>query len=1144
MRIKELHIRNIASIVKADIDFENGLNDVVTGTPASIFLITGDTGSGKSILLDGIALALYKNTPRLVNVKNRKENKFLDADGKEVSVFGIEQYTRNGISHNDECYSEVVFDSNDGLECRAKLSLGMKKTRGKDGKLDYASVKWELKKGINDWENASGIEQLVGLTFDQFCRMVMLAQGQFEAFLTGEKKDREIILEKLTNTEHFTEYGNAIESLYKKAEDNYKTKKIEYEAEKVGSLEAEDIENKKQQYAELERQNKALNADLNALNQKLALIENIEKEQAKLAEQKEKLENVEGQMQSDEYRQACDLIAGWDATVEIRKQLDENQKAASALSAAKENADALRETYCKLLSDLEDRKQKLSECDDVIKQCVVWLEEHGSFASLYEKREEIKIKLEGFVNDKKELKDLGETLEKLHEEAKTIDARMQNADAEVAACAEKVEAKQKEIAYLTQKRQDLHPEKLNARKDFLQKVHNALEQLKASYERQAELSAKVNAQKEEISKNEDKYSKLEHDLNVKQQAYDRAQEENDKAKDLLSTMEMSVKDTLKTVRQKMYAEHATHCPLCGAEVLQQLGDEQFADMLVPIRKKQEDAKEQLEAAERQRDSAKDECSKLAGTIETQKKQLKELESEVVNNDKVIDSHKAKLPEEYLLHLPQNIDAKISETSAEMTVLQGKISEAEALQNSINLLLKEKTELDKKKSIADANKTSVFAEKTKNISDIGNKQEQQTNNAANLKEDKANLQVLIGQYYAEWDADLNATIEQFGVDSATYGVQKTKHEDAVEKYEKLKTLIETIADSNNGILSAFGIWSALTVEAKAFESEDINNEWVQLFGNVKTESDAIRSNQNVIDSTNQALQKYCEENHNTLDYLKALNAQESALESARKTKSETDKSLASCRELCKNSDGRIKELRAQLGLSEQGELPEKTALKEQADALNSQINECSESIGAIRTQIESHNAKAKELQKVKEQLDALAKVKEKWARLNKVLGGTRFRTLVQTYIMRPLLNNANIYLSQITDQYELTCSDENEQLSIFVIDHYCNNQVRSVTILSGGERFMVSLALSLALSSLNKQDMNVNILFIDEGFGTLDQTSLNSVMATLEKLQTIAGQSNRRVGIISHREELADRIPLKIKVTKSGLGRSDVTITRE
>jgi DNA repair exonuclease SbcCD ATPase subunit len=72
-------------------------------------------------------------------------------------------------------------------------------------------------------------------------------------------------------------------------------------------------------------------------------------------------------------------------------------------------------------------------------------------------------------------------------------------------------------------------------------------------------------------------------------------------------------------------------------------------------------------------------------------------------------------------------------------------------------------------------------------------------------------------------------------------------------------------------------------------------------------------------------------------------------------------------------------------------------------------------------------------------------------------------------------------------------------------------------------------------------MNVNILFIDEGFGTLDEKSLDSVMSTLEKLQEIAGQSNRRVGIISHREELNERIPTQIQIKRRGEGWSAVEV---
>ena len=235
-------------------------------------------------------------------------------------------------------------------------------------------------------------------------------------------------------------------------------------------------------------------------------------------------------------------------------------------------------------------------------------------------------------------------------------------------------------------------------------------------------------------------------------------------------------------------------------------------------------------------------------------------------------------------------------------------------------------------------------------------------------------------------------------------------------------------------------------------------------------------------------------------------------------------------------------RCPCGTSRRSELPDRQQLEGQKAAANTLRDEILSKIAQTRSQLETHQTNIKKLKEIELELEAAKQRFARWDNLNRIFGGTRFRTLVQTYILRPLLNNANIYLEQITDRYRLTCSEDNEQLSILVLDRYNKNQVRSATVLSGGERFMISLALSLALSSLNRPDMNVNILFIDEGFGTLDEKSLDSVMQTLEKLQEIAGQTNRRVGIISHREELEERIPVKIQVIKKGEGRSMVEIS--
>ena len=145
-------------------------------------------------------MALYKKTPRIDGVANAMRNDYVNAEGETLRVASIEQYTRLGISEREECYSEVIFEGNDGMNYHARLSLGMQRSRKQ---LKHRQPKWEVKKGDNDWisgntEVANTILQAVGLTFEQFGRMAMLAQGQFATFLTGNKSEREAILEQLT----------------------------------------------------------------------------------------------------------------------------------------------------------------------------------------------------------------------------------------------------------------------------------------------------------------------------------------------------------------------------------------------------------------------------------------------------------------------------------------------------------------------------------------------------------------------------------------------------------------------------------------------------------------------------------------------------------------------------------------------------------------------------------------------------------------------------------------------------------------------------------------------------------------------------------------------------------------------------------
>ena len=166
-------------------------------------------------------------------------------------------------------------------------------------------------------------------------------------------------------------------------------------------------------------------------------------------------------------------------------------------------------------------------------------------------------------------------------------------------------------------------------------------------------------------------------------------------------------------------------------------------------------------------------------------------------------------------------------------------------------------------------------------------------------------------------------------------------------------------------------------------------------------------------------------------------------------------------------------------------------------------------------------------------------KDKWDTLCKYLGdreGKQFRKVAQSFILSHLLNIANGYLCRFSDRYTLTCQPGS--LVILVEDTHNPGVSQSANILSGGESFMVSLSLALALSRLNAADNGVDTLFIDEGFGTLSDECLINVMDTLEALHQMGG---RRVGIISHVDELSHRIPVQVRVERVDATRSEVEV---
>ena len=1148
MKLKELHIRNIASIERADIDFEKDLTAAITGDPASIFLISGDTGAGKSVILDSISMALYKKTPRIADVANASKNDYTDAEGEQIRVASIEQYTRLGISDKDKSYSEVVFEGNDGRKYHARLTLGMK-LGSKDKETGIRPIKhskptWEIRIDKGDWTKDS-VEQTIldaiGLDFQQFGRMAMLAQGQFANFLTGDKKEREAILEQLTNTQHFTAYGEAINSLWKKAKANQDRIQTIYDTEKPHTLSNEAVEQLTKEQQEGQKQLDIYDAKLKKFDEQLKLIEGILSKEKEQDQARQKVQELTIIISGDEYKNNKSLYSDWDATTNERHQLADLQRARRDEQTSKESLSQLQDKFNTLSSDIIDRQAKTKAIEDAIQLNKEWIEKRKQHEDLFVKAREVEIKIGQYLEKVRKTDELAKGLKEEQGKTKSLLKAKSEAEENAKKAKDVVKAKENEIEELGNQRKALNPQAIDDQKSKKEAAKREIENIRKSYDDLETALRDANVLREAIEKEKVQLSELKDASEKAEQVFLTKKTESEKADKLLTTMQMSIKDTLINLRHRLQEEQADTCPLCGQHIDYAHLNDDFNGVLTPLEDEQKRAAEAYQQATSQRDTARDSYKKFDGAHQIKAKNLKEADQK---NDKAKEAIDAKAIaaglniQEPLIPQIENLLGSLDE---DITKLKAAQQEAEALQGKINALLEEKKPLDTLKSEAETAKTKAENAVNNNSETITRLDKEHKELTAECETIKSEISSQLSGYSDNWQTDIDNLLNKLKKDANEYNDHQKQLNDDSTKLESGTTLNNSLLQFSQSILTVCPEWKA-EFDAKAYSCRDINREWADLLAEVTRLVSKIKDCKAVITSSTEGLTAYYQESGKTEKDLLMLIAQEPQVATARKFVVDTDSLLKSRNDAIVDAQKLIEVSLKALGLNERTELPDYQSVENEKNGTKALYDELFTNVVQIKGRLETHNNNIKRLKEIENDLAIAKQQFARWDKLNRIFGGTRFRTLVQTYILRPLLNNANIYLEQITDRYRLTCSEDNEQLSILVLDRYNKDQVRSVTVLSGGERFMISLALSLALSSLNRPDMNVNILFIDEGFGTLDEKSLDSVMQTLEKLQEIAGQTNRRVGIISHREELEERIPVKIQVVKKGEGRSMIEVT--
>ncbi len=237
--------------------------------------------------------------------------------------------------------------------------------------------------------------------------------------------------------------------------------------------------------------------------------------------------------------------------------------------------------------------------------------------------------------------------------------------------------------------------------------------------------------------------------------------------------------------------------------------------------------------------------------------------------------------------------------------------------------------------------------------------------------------------------------------------------------------------------------------------------------------------------------------------------------------EADKELA---RIVKNSKDDIKSLK-RLSLVE---------IESELENLNEQLKQQQIKVGQIQ-QVIGHDQQSKNKQQIlQKQIETKQNTVDELAYLNGLIGsadGAKFRKFAQGLTLNHLVFLANEQLNNLDGRYQLQCQ-QNETLSLEVLDTWQGDSIRDTKTLSGGESFLVSLALALALSDLVSSKTSIDSLFLDEGFGTLDSDTLEIALNALDSLNA----SGKMIGIISHIEALKERIAVQVKVEKqSGLG---------
>lgn len=1072
-----------------------------------LFLVTGDTGAGKTTIFDGITFALYGETSGGIREASMLRSKYAKP--------GIPTFAEYVFEYKDQVYT--VKRSPDYERPKAR-GTGMTMQKG-EALLAFSDERAPVTK---QREVNQAVTELIGLDMKQFTQIAMIAQGDFRKLLLADTEERSTIFRKLFHTdiykviqERLKFEAGSLDKLYKELLRSIRqyTEQVRYLPESLLG----------QQWMKMEK-----NGFEGNLEEGLEVLEQFLKaDKETLKELNKKIEETDINLEE------VNLFLG-----KVHKEAETKSRKEQLLKEKEE----LFPQLVRAQEDLTDAAKEPEQIQQLLLMIQKERENLERYTNLEKLTEEIKTasvrieKLESFNGILREQqKEARDILEKMQKEYQMTDRaekektetdfqreKMDNLYVDIYKNCENLEDLQEKIKKL--ERESKENEQLS------EKLKENLSRLEEEINSTGNLEIKENRillRLQQIGRMKDQRllsQKLAEEAEQKKQTYLDASKKQRETKELLTEMEQIFLDAQAGILAANLCDEMP-CPVCGSvhhPRLAQIPKE------VPTEEELKRQKTVAQAAEKKASEASVQAGESAGSVWRAQGELEEtlrsyseefLNGEGIWNFKETESSKIQEDAGQFLSAQEKlVQEKLRELQKQKKVLQDLMRQKEELvwqsEQCAKNFQKVQISLEKRKSQQEGTleqlqrllSESIFAE----MDDFQEQKSDKNVILLNIQEKKDSVQrkqtawlLQQGKLAAEWLADHLNTLKQKQKQLSEI-LKNRKHleTDISKKQTELGNLIARMNQNQQQIAAEKSGHEQMTRQKETMEKEV----------GERTKEEILLQ-----------IQEKTEKKRNMEIHYRSVTEGRDKLE---KRMTELDSAIASLSEQLKES----------VNVSEE-------ELKVQKEDFTDRKRTFLEERDEIHARLEINGDM---YEKVRRQQTELLKTEERWKwmkSLSDTANGTitgKARIMLETYIQMQyfdrILARANIrFMTMSGGQYELIRRKENKSrvgktgLELDVVDHY-NGTIRSVKTLSGGETFEASLSLALGLSDeiqSNSGGIQLDTMFVDEGFGSLDEDSLDQAIRALKDLS----QGSRLVGIVSHVSELKERIDKKIIVTK-------------